>query len=105
MLITEVFPWSAEAKILNYLTDEWHKDPEKWHSMDEIHKGAGCHERSVQRLIYKLAKIHLVQIYRYRVNYGNRQTNITNFTRVRFRLKINDLSMALLRFKTELLKC
>lgn len=97
MTLTELFPWSAEARMIEFLINSWHENSEDYFSGKQIADGSGVNPRTVRVTIWKLARLKIVQIYRFKSHVRARGEFTPSKVPIKFRMQLNELTVSLLR--------
>jgi hypothetical protein len=62
MKLIELFPWSAEARIINYFIDQSiQEDDNTWKTQKQIARGSTVHDRTLLSRVPKLIKMGILQ--------------------------------------------
>ena len=97
MTLTVLFPWSSEARIIEFLIDSWHENSEQYFTSRQIADGSEVHPRTVRVTIWKLARLKIVQIYQFKSHVRARGEFTPSRISTKFRMQFNDLTKCLLK--------
>ncbi len=95
MNISELFEWSAEARMISYMITCKMEDNEKYHFADSISANAKIHKRTVLSKMKKLINLDIIE--------SVKMKDSRNRTRNGYRLKYSTNSLFLVKLEKELL--
>lgn len=89
--ILELFPWSAQARVISFLLNSAVEDPDRAYNRHELAEGSKIHNRTLNDVIKQLEEYHIVK----KIHVGQRDI---------FQLQTSTMTSALIRLETELQK-